>query len=144
MEKQAKPRGILILGGLNCFLFGLLFLFMSVSAYLKTTPQDLDKITALLKEKSILVQITYQQFKYAIIVYGCLSFIFFISGLGILFKKEWARKLTVYFAFSIIAMTFFSIIATPTLIQQAILQIIYPAILIVYFTNKRIGEYFTR
>jgi len=56
--------------------------------------------------------------------------------------KEWARKLTIYFCFFMVALVFISTILNPQLIGQAIFQIIYPGVLILYFTNKKVENFF--
>ena len=142
MNDQKKPLGVSILGWLNCAVFGALFLFMSISSYLRATPQDLEKITEIFKNQGISSQITFQQFKIACMVYVAIASIFFLSGLGLLLKKEWGRKLTLSFAFVMVLIVFLAVVLSPGLIQQAIVQIIYPGILIIYFTNKNVEAYF--
>lgn len=142
MDKKKKPLGVFILGGLNCFVFGILFLYLSLSTYLKVTVEDFNKIIEIFKNKGILAQITYQQFKTACLIYAFISFIFFLSGSGLLLKKKWARILTIYFAFAALIVTFLSAFSAPSLVKQAFLQVIYPAILIIYFTNRNVEAYF--
>jgi len=144
MDEQKKPLGVSILGWVNCVIFGALFFFMSLSSYLKATPQDLEKITEIFKSQGISSQITFQQFKIACIFYIGIALIFFLSGLGLLLRKEWARKLTLGFAFFAVVVVFLAVLISPALIQQAIMQIIYPGILIIYFTNKKVEAYFKR
>jgi hypothetical protein len=142
MDEQKKPIGVSIIGWLNCVVFGALFFFMSLSSYLKATPQDLEKITEIFKNQGISAPITYQQFKIACLFYIGIASIFFLSGLGLLLGKEWARKLTLGFAFLAVIVVFLAVLISPGLIQQAIMQIIYPGILIVYYTNKNVEAYF--
>ena len=144
MDEQKKPLGVSILGWINCAVFGALFFFMSVSSYLKATPQDLEKITEIFKSQGISSQITFQQFKIACIFYIGIALVFFLSGLGLLLRKEWARKLTLGFAFFAVVVVFLAVLVSPALIQQAIVQIIYPGILIIYFTNKKVEAYFRK
>jgi Na+-translocating ferredoxin:NAD+ oxidoreductase RnfD subunit len=142
MDEQKKPLGVTILGWINCAVFGALFFLMSLSSYLKATPQDLEKITEIFKSQGISSQITFQQFKIACIFYIGIAVMFFLSGLGLLLGKDWARKLTLAFAFLAVVVVFLAVLISPALIQQAIMQIIYPGILIIYFTNKKVEEYF--
>jgi len=121
----------------------LLFLIISIGAYFKITPQDLDKMIELLKDRS-LPQITYQQFKVACLSRLIISIVFLISGWGLLLEKEWARKLTIYFSFFWIILIFIGSFLNPTLIKHLFLQIIYLGILIIYLTNKRVENYFLR
>jgi len=144
MDEQKKPLGVSILGWINCLVFGVLFFFMSLSSYLKATPQDLEKITEIFKSQGISSPITYQQFKIACLFYIGIALVFFLSGFGLLKKKEWARKLTLGFAFLTVVVVFLAVVISPALIQQAIMQIIYPGILIIYFTNKNVEMYFKK
>lgn len=130
------------MGGLNCFIFGLASLGISLSAYFKTTSLDYDKIVDLLKERGALTSLSYQQFKGMILISGFISFVFFLTGWGLLLRKEWARRLIIYFSFFFVLLAFLSIFFSSSLIKQAILQIIYPGILIIYFTNKKVETYF--
>ena len=142
-EQERGPRGIFILGGLNCFVFGLLFLIIFTSIYFKATPQDLEKAMEVFESKGIPFEITFEQFKLAIGIHIITFLIFLVSGAGLLLRKEWARKVTIYFSFFIVALTVVSALTQPSLIKQAIMQVIYPGILIVYFTNKNIEKHFT-
>ena len=141
-EQERGPLGIFVLGGLNCFVFGLLFLIIFTSIYFKATPQDLGKAMEVFETKGIPFEITFEQFKLAIGIHIITFLIFLVSGAGLLLRKEWARKLTIYFSFFIVVFTVISTLAQPSLIKQAIIQVIYPGILIVYFTNKNIERYF--
>ncbi|MEI8349401.1 MAG: hypothetical protein WCI77_04545 [Candidatus Omnitrophota bacterium] len=141
-QQEEKLLGSTILGWINCFIFGLFFLLLSLSVYMKATPQDLVKVTEVLKARQVVFDITFRQFKIACLYYAFFSSIFFISGLGILLKKEWARKLTIYFALLIAILIFLSVLLVPGLISQAFLQIVYPGILLLYFTNKNVEARF--
>jgi len=142
MEQEEKLLGSKILGWINCFILGLFFLLLSLSVYIKATPHDVAKVTEMLAARQLAFEITFRQFKIACLYYAFFATIFFVSGLGILLKKEWARRLTVYFALFIVILIFLSVLLVPGLIGQALLQIVYPGVLILYFTNKNVEARF--
>jgi len=141
-EKRKTPPGVLILGGLNCFVFGLLFLSISISNYFRITPEEFGKILEIFKTSGLGIQITYQDFKAYNVIPVIISFIFLLSGAGILLKKEWARKLTVYFAFAAIIAIFLTVLMQSFLIRLVIIHAAYLGALIIYFTNKNVEGYF--
>lgn len=125
------------------FVFGLLFLLTSITAYFVTTPQDYENIKELLGEKRVTVDLSYQKFKTTgLLVNSITSVLFLFSGAGILSRKEWARKCTVYFCFLWVAMIFLASLLTPVFIKHLFTQIVYPGIIIIYFTNKKVVDYF--
>jgi Na+-translocating ferredoxin:NAD+ oxidoreductase RnfD subunit len=142
MPTNKRLLGASIFGSLNCFLFGLLPLTVFISAYLRTTSQDLAKIIQILKEQGLAFEVSLAQFKVACILYTVLALAFLLSGIGLLLVKEWGRQLTVYFSFLVVVLIFLSALMMPVLVKQAIVQIIYPGALIVYFTNKNVEGYF--
>jgi cytochrome b subunit of formate dehydrogenase len=141
VEKKA-PLGVLILAGINVLLFGIIPFIFFVSAFFNS-PFPIEKISETLKKNEPLFSnINPHQLKTLFLFQALIAFTFLISGIGLFLRKEWARKLTVYFAFLLLILTALSTLATPALIKQIILNAIYPAILVFYFTNKNIGEYF--
>lgn len=142
MNDTKKPLGVQIFGGLNCCVFGFLFLAVFLITYLKVTPEDLASVTALFKEKGFAMPLSYRQFKILILVYVALASLLAISGAGLLKKKEWARKVTVHFSFIWLLLIFLTALLNPALITQVITYAVYPGILVIYFTNKRIETYF--
>jgi hypothetical protein len=142
MGEKRHPLGILILGGLNFFVFGLLFLLIFLGSFFRATPQDLEKIAKLFKDNGMEVTMTFEQFRIINITYILASLLFLVSGWGLLRKYEWARKLTVYFSFGVLFFIFITALFNFTLISQLIVYAIYPGMLIVYFTSKKIENYF--
>ncbi len=147
MEERLKqtgniPLGSVILGRINCFFFGILFFGVFLSVYTKISPEKFEIIIQILKNKGFYQEVTIEQFKLSLIVYMISSCIFFISGLGLLLKKEWGRILTLIFGFIIVIFTLLSVLAQPAFIKQAIVFTIYPGILIFYFTNKKVEKFF--
>ena len=136
MQPKKKPTGVIILGAFNLVVLGIIQLITFL------IPRNWQMIEKMLKDSGINVNFSPALIKIMIIVQSAMSLIFIISGVGLLFRKEWARKLTIYFAFTMAALILLSVLLAPTSIQQAILQIIYPGILIVYFTNKNVEGYF--
>ncbi|MCM8787336.1 MAG: hypothetical protein NC935_04705 [Candidatus Omnitrophica bacterium] len=142
MRNNKKPIGVLLFGSINCFLLGFLPLFMFLFTFFKINPSHIEQLVELFKNKGIIIQITYQKFRIINIIYILIALIFFISGLGLLFKKNWGQKLTVYFSFFWLLLISFSALINPSLIRYLFINAIYPAILILYFTNKNIQNYF--
>ncbi|MCM8773231.1 MAG: hypothetical protein NC820_00610 [Candidatus Omnitrophica bacterium] len=136
-----KPVGILILGWINFLFFGLFNFFVNIYTLFNLKTDHLIQINEILLKKS-LPQLTYPQLRAANIFNIFLSFIFLLSGLGILLRKRWGYKLTVYFSFFWIIFVFLIILINPAIFKHLFLHILYPGILILYFTNKRIWGYF--
>jgi len=142
-KEEKRPLGVLILGGINLFIFGILFLLISLSAYFNITPKDLGDITSTLKKQNIDATITLSQFKSASITQAIVSLFFILSGWGLLLRKDWVRKITVYCAIGWTAIIFLVFILHPSYINYLFLQVIYPGILILYFTHKNVIKYFS-
>lgn len=142
MEKEKSPLGLVILGGINFFIFGIAAFFFSLFLYFNLSVQTWETVLNLVKDKNVVLPITYQQFKIALVVQSMIAVVFLITGWGLLKKKEWARKTTIYFSFSMAAAIFFMVLFNPALIKPALGQIIYPSLLFLYFSSKRTGEVF--
>ena len=141
MEIKKIPKGVLVLGGINFFVLGFLFLLASFFTYQELSVGGESLLSEI--EKYIPdAEIQPQQLKIVILAQMFVAVIFCVSGGGIFYRKEWARRLTVYFSFFLVVMAFFSVLTAPGLVRQAILQVIYPGILIFYFTNKKVEKYF--
>ena len=139
---KKKPLGIFILGGFNFVVLGVLSLGFFLLVY-KDPSSETSK--ALLAELSKYIPgqtLTPEQFKSIILLQMFLAGIFLISGWGILSRKEWGRRLTLYFSFFMVILAAIAVLFQSSLINSALLQIIYPGILILYFTNKKIENYF--
>jgi hypothetical protein len=68
--------------------------------------------------------------------------VFCISGLGLMLRKEWARRVTLGFSFFVVLIAFLAALFNRAIINKVIIQIIYPGALILYFTNPKITQYF--
>ncbi|MDD4182414.1 MAG: hypothetical protein PHT53_01130 [Candidatus Omnitrophica bacterium] len=136
MQPKKKPVGVIVLGMFNLVVLGMIQLITFLM------PQNWQMIQKMLKESGINVNLSPSLLKTMIVIQSVVSLVFIICGAGLLFKKEWARKFTVYFAFSIAALVLISVLLSPASIRQAVVQIIYPGILIIYFTNRNIEDYF--
>jgi len=141
MKIKKIPRGVLVLGGINLFVFGLLFLLASFFTYQELSVGG-DSLLSEVEKYIPNTEIQPQQLKIVILAQMFIAVIFCVSGGGTLYRKEWARRLTIYFSFFLVVMAFFSVLTAPSLIRQAIFQVIYPGILIFYFTNKEVEKYF--
>lgn len=136
MQPKKRPVGVIILGTFNLVMLGVIQLITFM------IPRNWQIIAKLFKESGVSVNLTPSLLKIMIIIQSVVSLVFIVCGAGLLFRREWARKATVYFAFAIAALVLLSVLLAPSSIQQAIVQIIYPGILIIYFTNKNIEDYF--
>ena len=136
------PFGVVILGRINCFFLGILFFVMFLSFYTKISPEKFDIIVQTLKNKGFHQEITMEQFRLSIKLYMLGACIFTVSGAGLLLKKEWGRIVTLIFSFVIVIFTLLAVLAQPVIIMQAIIFIIYPGILIFYFTNRNVEKVF--
>jgi hypothetical protein len=139
----ARPLGVTILGGINLYLFGLgsfVFSLLLLGGMFSGRGQ-----TIVEELNAYFPQGKFDSFQLRIIMglQMVIALIFSASGAGIMLKKEWARKLTLYFAFFVVAVSFVASMVDASLIRQAITQIIYPGVLIVYFTNKNVEKYFS-
>jgi uncharacterized membrane protein len=139
---ENKPKGVYIFGSLNLVL-GIIFLLTSLTTLLTLSPKKWEDFKTNLPQ-NFPSEINFPQFKAMLIFQIIISLIFIASGLGLLLKKEWARKLTIYFSFVYAFLTVVSLVFTPTLIKQALPQVIYPGILIFYFTHREIEDYFKK
>ena len=142
-KDKKRPVGVLLLGGINLFVFGILLFLIFISAYFNITSKDLAAVTDILKRQNIETAVTLAQFKSASIIQSIISIFFIVSGWGILLRKEWARKATVYFSFGWVLTVFLIFISHPSYISYLFLQVVYPGILVLYFTHKSIIEYFS-
>ena len=142
-KEEKRPLGVLFLGSTNLFVFGILFLLISLSACFNITPKDLTAITDTLKQQNIETTITLAQFKAASITQSIISIFFIISGWGLLSKRDRIRKITVYFSFGWTAVIFLVFILHPSYINYLFLQVVYPGILILYLTHKNVIRYFS-
>lgn len=136
MQRKKKPVGVIIIGTFNLVVLGIIQLITFL------IPQNWQIIDRLLKENGVNVNLSPSLLKIMIIIQSAVSLIFIVCGAGLLLKKEWARKFTIYFAFIIAALLLLSVLLSPASIRQAIFQIIYPGILIIYFTNMNVEDYF--
>ncbi|MFH1768125.1 MAG: hypothetical protein ABH858_03050 [Candidatus Omnitrophota bacterium] len=143
MENKNPPLGVLIFARLNCFVVGGLFLLIFLLSYFTVTVDNFDEIKKLIEEKGFFMPMNYAQFKTAVIVNSFVALWFIISGVGLLFKKEWARKGTVYFSFVWTAFIFMAALISPSLIHRLFIQIVYPGMMGFYFTSRKVAQYFS-
>ncbi|UCC94377.1 MAG: hypothetical protein JSW40_06080 [Candidatus Omnitrophota bacterium] len=141
MESK-RPQGVLIVGIINIVFFGLGSL--GGIMYLQNNPQEYNEMLSdALGAKSVISsQMNNQFIKIVSFLQGVFALLFIISGIGVLLRREWARTLALYFSFAIVLLVFLLVLFQPSLIKQAFMQIVYPGILIMYFTNSKIVAYF--
>jgi len=131
-----------IFGGINFFIFGTLSLVFTVKAYIGNSSSDVNNVIEEMKKVFPEVSVNPEQLKVAMLIQIVLATIFLISGYGLILRKEWGRKVTLYFSFFTVAVAFIAALLNSALITQAIVQITYPGILIIYFTNKKVEKFF--
>ncbi len=145
MDKQVEtkqPLGVTVLGRINLFVFGagsfLLSLLFYVSNNSASTESLLEELSKYFPEGSV----NAAQLKSIFVIHMVIAAFFAVTGFGLIRKKGWARKATLYFSFFAVVMIFMAAAMNTAFISQAMVQIIYPAILIIYFTNKNVEHYF--
>jgi len=141
-QEKKKPLGILILGGLNFVVLGILSLGFFFLIYKDPSSETSKALLAEFSKYTPEQTITPEQFKAVIFSQIILAGIFLASGWGILNRKEWGRRLTLYFSFSMVILAAVSVLFQSSLINSVLFQIIYPGILILYFTNKDVEKLF--
>ncbi|MDP8289682.1 MAG: hypothetical protein P9M02_01775 [Candidatus Susulua stagnicola] len=140
--KKKKPLGLLILGGLNFIILGVFSLGFFSIVYMNPS-SEISKTLLTEFSKHVPDQtLSIEQFKTIILSQIILAIVFLISGRGVLSQKEWGRRLTLYFSFFMVILAAVSVIFQPASINSAFLHIVYPGILIIYFTNKKIEKIF--
>ena len=141
MEEKRPPRGLSAIAIINISIFGLIALIFLIR--LNTNPQIHKQI---LSEMSFNeeIKLDEERIRSFSLIGAAIPLLYIFSGAGLLFKKRWAARLTLYFAFFYVALVLLTVLFNPVAIQHAFLQIIYPGILIFYFTNKNGEEYFKK
>ncbi|MCF7908196.1 MAG: hypothetical protein K9L86_04945 [Candidatus Omnitrophica bacterium] len=142
MQKETRPLGVSVLGGINFFIFGLGSLLVFSYVYLNSGSESFKDLLAEMGKYLPEASLKEEMIKKAILTQVVIALIFTLSGWGLLQRKEIARKGTLWFAFLAVAITFTACLFNPAIIAQGFLQIIYPGALIVYLTNKKVEEYF--
>jgi len=141
-EQKKKPLGLLILGGLNFIVLGVLSLGFFSIVYADPSSETSKAMLIEFSKYAPDQSLSTEQYKLIILSQIILAVIFLISGWGILKRKDWGRRLTLYFSFFMVTLSVVSVLFQPGLINSAILQTIYPGILIIYFTNKNVEKIF--
>ena len=141
-QEGKRPLGVSIIGGANFIFFGLIVFFLSVFSYLSLSSGSGQAIIETLQEQFPDNEITIAHIKTALVLQALISVFFCVSGFGLLKLKEWARKATLYFAFLLVLLALVTVLFNFRAISRIIIQIIYPGILILYFTNKEVEKHF--
>ena len=137
-----QPPGVLIFGGINLFIFGLGSFLLSFFLYVGSEAAGFQEFLKELTEHFPEASLTSSQFEMLLGLQMAIAAFFALSGLGLILRKEAARKATLYFCFFIVVISFLAALLSRGLVGQAVLQIIYPGALIIYFTNKKIEAHF--
>ena len=136
------PLGTLILGGVNCCIFGALFLLSSLVVQIQASPEYFEQFVKVLQEAGLSTEITFEQFMSCNKITMGFALFFLLSGRGLILRREWARKSTVYFSLTIVALILFLTISAPFVARLMLPHVVYLGILIMYFTNSNIKSYY--
>ena len=124
-----KPLGVLILGGINFFVFGIasviffFFVYQNIPSptnhtMLEDSSQGIFSSTShrLFEDAKRFFpegDLSQSHFKTAVILQIAIALFFSISGLGLLLRKEKARRLSLYFSFFMVALALNSVLFSP-------------------------------
>jgi len=142
LSGENRPFGILFLGWINFFILGVASLAFFLTLYFNIHSPNSQIVLEEIKKYLPSGNAPEAYFKIAVILQIAISCIFSLSGIGLLLRKEWARKLTLTFSFFITLVLFISVLFRSDLVKSAIGQIIYPGVLIFYLTNKKVQKHF--
>jgi len=135
------PLGVKLIGLFNFVVTGLLSLALFVLIF-----TDPAKLTELIKnmgaEKMLDGKFTSEQLRMLILPQGGIAIFYIITAVGVLLRKEWARKALVYFSFFLAVFMVLGVILKPAVVVQVVGQAIHPGIMIYYFTGKKIVDWF--
>lgn len=142
MKENKRILGLLILGGFNFIVLGILSLGFFLFIYKNPSSETGQILLAEFSKHIPGKDLTLEQFRAAVLSQIILAAIFLVSGWGLLNRKEWGRRLTLYFSFFMVILAAVTVLFRFSLINSAISQIIYPGILIIYLTNKNVEKVF--
>ncbi|MCF7873487.1 MAG: hypothetical protein K9L84_01380 [Candidatus Omnitrophica bacterium] len=138
-EQLKNPKGVLILGVL-IVIFGLLSLVNYFTLDHNSYRDSLKRIG----QNEISSQIKKDQIKIANQISLIISAFLLSSGIGILYRKELARKVMVWFSVFVVILFILAAVIQPASIIFAFPQFLFFSIVILYFTNKNIKDFFLR
>ncbi len=134
MEGRKRSIGVTILGSLNRILFGVISLVFAIIGLLMSFSEFGIKEAAKMGQTIVMFRLS---MGYMILISAALM----ITGNGILKLQEKARTQTIYLAIIMLVLNMlFNLknIAAPNFLMG----LIYPAILVIFFTNSRVKEQF--
>ncbi|MCF7916502.1 MAG: hypothetical protein K9L61_01835 [Candidatus Omnitrophica bacterium] len=139
-DKQIKkPKGILILSTL-VIIFGLL----SLANYFTLNPERYIDSLERVGQGKIASEINQDQIKVVNNISLILSAFLLLSGVGLFYQKEMARRAIVYFSIFIILIFILVTITQPASIIFAFPQFLFFSIVVLYFTKKNVKDFFTK
>lgn len=139
---QKKPLGVWVLGAVNLLLFGILSFLFALQIYLNASSRQGKIILEEVERNFSGVSLDPGQLKTAAALQMVIALVFAVSGYGLLARREWSRKYTLYFSFFMVVVAFLTALFNPGLIGQATFQVIYPGIMIIYLTGKKTERFF--
>ncbi|MDD3296085.1 MAG: hypothetical protein PHU64_01850 [Candidatus Omnitrophica bacterium] len=142
IKKEQKPLGLIIFGMANLVVFGALPLVAFATLLLNPSSSFQETFSQELARYFPEISLEGPQVTAIFAAQTVIAAVFCISGLGLILKKEWARKITLGFSFFVVVIAFLAALSNRAMITRAIVQIIYPGALILYFTNTKVAQYF--
>ena len=136
------PLGVKILAAFNFFVTGILGLFAFLQLF-GDNAKLVEVIKAMGGEKMLGSNFTPAQLRMMLLPQAGIALFFIVTALGVLYRKEWARKALVYFSFFLAVFMVLGVVARPAAIAQIMVQAVHPGVMIYYFTGKKIVEWFT-
>jgi len=141
----AAPRGILAFGIVSCLIFGLIgLMLLFVLAVMR--PEDVTRARAIFTETGIPPNITDAELFTALRAGVTAAIALFAplaaGSVGVILKKEWGRRVTLFGAFVFVVWMCVSAMGNPLAAGRAAALIVYPGILIFYLTSKNVVKFF--
>jgi hypothetical protein len=136
------PLGVKLIGLFNFTVTGLFSL-----AWVAVVFNDPAKLGEFVKsiggDKLLDVNLAPQQLRMLILPQAGIALFYIVTAVGVLLRKERARKALLYFSFALAVFMVLGVLARPAAIMQIMAQAIHPGIMIYYFTGKSVVEWFS-
>ena len=144
MQKKLS-LGQLIFGIINGLILGLLSLAVSLQGFFTINNKEVyQQGLKILQESGVKLNLTVGQFKLIFLAQSIISLLFIISGAGIILRKEWGRRFTVYYAVVLAILIFLPVVLLKAVNLNFAVQLAYLAAMVFYFTNKKVESAFKR
>lgn len=135
-KRQNRPKGVLIIGSL-LILFGALSLSSYFAAGTDGHKEMFEKFSQTEQH-----QLTRQQMQAINKISLASAAFLLLSGTGIIYCKEFARKAVVYFSLFIICLFLLTALVHPASLVFSFPQFLFFSLAALYFTNKDVKKFF--